>query len=231
MREYGVKGDVEQFTSLLSDVYNHIAKGEEVSWDSIKDVSQEAINWLKDNQEVKAYIPEEAKQVLNYLKSEKIKLNDIQKSEIIYRYGSLSNFRKQFGYYIKISENGIYLDNLWASLVSDNPGYFDTDVVSAEQPLYLADLVDTLRNTKQYDDMYSLEGYDNEILSKIYDYYWDIATETTVADKYSQKLNELKAKHREEMDAYKEKTKIERKNYKQKMEENLKKSRQEIRNK
>ena len=231
MREYGVKGDVEQFTSLLSDVYNHIAKGEEVSWDSIKDISQEAINWLKNNQEVKAYIPEESKQVLNYLKSEKIKLNDIQKSEIIYRYGSLSNFRKQFGYYIKISENGIYLDNLWASFVSDNPGYFETDIVSAEQPLYLADLVDTLRNTKQYDDMYSLEGYDNEILSKIYDYYWDIATETTVADKYSQRLNELKAKHKEEMDAYKEKTKNERKNYKQKMEENLKKSRQEIRNK
>ena len=231
MREYGAKGDVSEFTSLLSDVYNHIVKGEEVSWDSIKDISQEAVSWLKNNQEAKAYIPEEAKQVLNYLKSEKIKLNDIQKSEIIYRYGSISNFRKQFGYYIKISENGVYLDNLWASFVSDNPGYFDTDIVSAEQPLYLADLVDTLRNTKQYEDMYSLDGYENEILSKIYDYYWDIATETTVADKYSQQLNELKAKHREEMDAYKEKTKIERKNYKQKMEENLKKSRQEIRNK
>ena len=52
MRDAGAKGDVKELARLLNDFYAYIAKGNGLTWESVKEAAQPAVDWLMDRLKV-----------------------------------------------------------------------------------------------------------------------------------------------------------------------------------
>ena len=206
MAYQGAKGNVSELVGHLTDVYSYIAQGEDVSWEGIQEKSQAAVDWLMQNEYHKQVRDEYADSVLKELRTMRISLDDAQKAEVAYRYGSFNNFRKKNMGRIIITNDGISLDSAWQELAENHPMYFDKDTNSTDQPIMLMEIIDGLQNTYATDEYhyYSDEMVTQDLMTKVYEGYWDVSALHTVADAKQKEINLLKAKHRESMDALRE---------------------------
>lgn len=206
MAYQSAKGNVSELTSLLTDVYNYIIQGEDVSWEGIQEKSEAAVDWLMRNEYHKPVRDEYANTILKDLRTRRVSLDEKQKAEVAYKYGSFENFRKKNMGRIIITNDGLSLDSAWQELAEMYPSHFDKDVSSNDQPIMLMEIIDGLQNTYEADDYhyYSDEMVRQDLMTKIYEGYWDVSALHTVADAKQKEINLLKAKHRESMDALKE---------------------------
>ena len=123
-------------------------------------------------------------------------------AEVVSRYGSYNNFRKEFFGSFTLAKDGTPPDEFWQDLADQYPGTFSADTGDADMALELADIVERLRET----DVAALEfemqkdGLAEDLRQKVYDGYWKVSTLYTVADKWQEKVNELKNRHRETME-------------------------------
>ena len=196
------KGDVSELVGHLSDVYSYIIQGEDVSWETIKEKSQDAVDWLMSNEYYKPVRNEEANEILSHLRHSRISLSESQKKEVAYRYGSYNEYRKKNMGRVIFTNDGVNLDSVWQELAELFPGHFDTEISEGDQPLVLMEKIDGLQNAYEVDDhhYYSDEMIAQDLLTKIYDGYWDVSALHTVADAKQKEINLLKAKHKERMD-------------------------------
>lgn len=196
------KGNVSELASQLSDVYNYIIQGEDVSWEGIQDKSKAAVDWLMRNEDNKPIRDELANEILTHLRKTRISLDPKQKQETAYWYGSFNAFHKKSMGRLKIVNDGIPLDSAWKELAEMYPMYFDEEVNSNDQPIMLMDIIDRLQNTYELDEYhyYSEEMVRQDLLTKVYEGYWDVSTIHTVADAKQKEINLLKTKHKEQMD-------------------------------
>ena len=203
MAYQSAKGNVSELTSLLTDVYSYIAQGEDVSWEGIQEKSQAAVDWLMENEYHKPVRDEYATQILNHLRTSRISLDDLQKGEVAHKYGSYENFRKKNMGRVIFANDGISLDTAWQELAEMYPTYFDKDTRSNDQPIILMEIIDGLQNTYEADDYhyFSEEMIAQDLMTKVYEGYWDVSALHTVADAKQKEINLLKAKHIERMDA------------------------------
>ena len=197
------KGNVSELVSHLTDVYSYIAQGEDVSWEGIQEKSQAAKDWLMENEYHKPVRDEYADTILKDLRTMRVSLDDAQKAEVAHIYGSFNNFRKKNMGRIIITNDGIPLDSAWQELAESYPMYFDKNENSSNQPIILMDIIDGLQNTYAEDEYhyYSDEMIAQDLLTKIYEGYWDVSALHTVADAKAKEINLLKAKHKESMDS------------------------------
>ena len=197
------KGNTSELVSYLTDVYNYIAQGEDVSWEGIQEKSQAAVDWLMQNESHKPVRDEYADSILKELRTMRVSLDDTQKKEVAYYYGSFNNFRKKNMGRIIITNDGIPLDSAWQELAEMHPAYFDKETNSADQPIILMDIIDGLQNSYAEDEYhyYSEEMIAQDLMTKVYEGYWDVSALHTVADAKQKEINLLKAKHKERMDA------------------------------
>lgn len=93
------------------------------------------------------------KDIVNTVKSYKIKLDAGQKQEVINAYGSYKNFVDSMRGKITLSNDGIALDNIWTELVDKTGGKLSYGTVPNDQPIELANLINSLNPTYA-----SLEG-------------------------------------------------------------------------
>lgn len=199
------KGNVSELVNHLTDVYSFIAQGEDVSWDAIKEKSQAAVDWLMQNENHKQVRDEYADTILKELRTMRVSLDAAQKAEVEHLYGSVNDFRKKNMGRIIITNDGISLDSVWQELAENHPMYFDKDVNSADQPIILMDIIDGLQNTYSEDEYhyYSDEMIAQDLMTKVYEGYWDVSALHTVADSKAKEINLLKAKHKESMEELK----------------------------
>lgn len=148
MAHSNAKGDVVEFAKIIKDVYGYIANGEDVSWEAIKDVSQAAADWVRKHEVVKRERTEEATEMLKALRGYNIRLDERQKSEVAYRYGSYKNFRSKLWNKIGVSNDGMPLDSQWHEWAELYPGYFDKDVTANDQPLLFCASIESLTKNK-----------------------------------------------------------------------------------
>ena len=197
------KGNVSELASHLSDVYNYIIQGEDVSWEGIQDKSKAAVDWLMRNEDNKPIRDELANEILTHLRKTRISLDPKQKQETAYWYGSFNAFHKKSMGRLKIVNDGMPLDSAWKELAEMYPMYFDEEVSSNDQPIMLMDIIDRLQNTYELDEYhyYSEEMVRQDLLTKVYEGYWDVSTIHTVADAKQKEIYLLKTKHKEQMDS------------------------------
>jgi hypothetical protein len=203
MTYVSARGNTSELVGHLTNVYNYIIQGEDVSWEGIQEKAEAAADWLMQNEHHKPVRDDVANEILHYLRTTGISFDSGQKQEAAYRYDSFNNFRKKNMGRLKITNDGLPLDMAWQELASMYPGYFDPEVNSNDQPLVLMDIIDGLQNTYELDDYhyYSDEMIKQDLLMKIYEGYWDVSALHTVADAKQKEINLLKAKHRESMDS------------------------------
>jgi hypothetical protein len=206
MKSYNAKGDAKELSGQLNEVYEYIAKGEELTWEGIEAYAMPAAEWLRDNMVSKNTDPY-AEEITSELRGLRMKLSEGQKSEVAYRYGSYNDFRKQtVGYGVFTSKDDAYpLEDQWKELSEKYPDVFPPETHVLDMPSAYLDAIDTLNGfnrlaESQEREMLDLQG----IASDIYDSYWRVSTLHTVADKKQAEIEKLRSRHRERMDAMKE---------------------------
>ena len=200
MKQLNVKGNTQELSKLLSDVYSYILRGKEVTWEDITEKAQPAINWIYENMQTEKVVDEYTLGVLREIRKSRVSLDETQKAEIKAVLGSYKDFQKYTLGKIIIAKDGLSMDSWWGEMNEKYPNIFDSDISSSDMPTALIGILDNLSNSL-YEEVYNYQSEmtKQDVLTEIYDGYWDVSTLHTVADQNQKKINELKAKHKEKM--------------------------------
>lgn len=200
MKQLNVKGNTQELSKLLSDVYSYILRGTEVTWEDITEKAQPAINWIYENMQTEKVVDEYTLGVLREIRKSRVSLDETQKAEINAVLGSYKDFQKYTLGKIIIAKDGLSMDSWWGEMNEKYPNIFDSDISSSDMPTALIGILDNLYNSL-YEEVYNYQSEmtKQDVLTEIYDGYWDVSTLYTVADQNQKKINELKAKHKEKL--------------------------------
>ena len=203
MKIAGAKGEKSDLADLLSDFYTYVATSTEQSWESIREKALPVVRWLMDNNVRTKQRSDYAQDILNTLHNSRVRLDETQKGEVAHIYGSFSAFRNTVMGSIILVNDGISLDSQWQEWAEMYPDVFDKDMNATDMPEALSDIIRRMRNdnTSELEYEYNREFIEQELLSRVYDSYWNASTLYSVADHYESKIKQLKAKHRERMQA------------------------------
>ncbi len=206
MKYANAKGNRAELVKLLNEFYGYIAGGNDLTWDSVAEKAQPAIDWLKNNFSRSEKLDAYSREVLNTIRSKRIYLDEHQQAEAAYVYGSFYEYRKKAMGSLTIVNKGnpngaISLDSQWQEFAGMYPELFDADMNPNEMPMKLLEIVSDLRDFKaqSLDYEYADDMIDQDLLSKVYDSYWDVSTLHTVADSMQKDINLLKIKHHKKM--------------------------------
>lgn len=197
------RGDTAELAKLLNTFYEGIATDKELSWESVREKAKPAVDWLQSHTEVKPERSEYAKDILSHLRTSRIYLDDVQKNEVAYRYGSYDAYRKMMmGSIILAKEGSVSLDSKWQELSAMYPDVFDSDTTATDMPEALIEAISMLRNsdTNVLEYEYNKDLIAQDILRQVYDSYWKVSTLRTFADSKQREINNLKAMHYQRLD-------------------------------
>lgn len=196
----GAKADVKELSRMLNDFYRFIATEKDYAWEDVHQRAMVIAEYLQDNVQIKPQMSDYARDVLRDIRGIKITLDDSQRAEVEYQYGSYEAFRKAaFGKVTFVKEGGIPLDIQWKEWASLYPGTFDSEITANDQPQALMDIIDSMRNsdTTVTEYAYNRESIAQELAVAVYDSYWRVDALRTVADRDQRKINDLTARREE----------------------------------
>lgn len=196
------KGNTKELAGLLTGFYDYILRGEELTWEGVKEAAEPAAAWLLENR--KQYRNAYAQEILTDLKGRSISLNESQKAEAASYQGSYGGYRKMLFGSVKLTKDGLPLDDAWQELSSLYPGVFDKDMNANDMPEALAVIIDRLKNTREDAFAYSEDEFLASMIREVYDSYWNVSTLYTVADKKQKQIDLLKGQHYEQMQQLKQ---------------------------
>lgn len=183
-----------KFATILGDAYSVLAN-EKVTYEDIEEQCRKAAMWLDENGGVREHLDPYAETVLAEMKGVPIRLDETQKAEARHLFGDLRAFQSRIAGTVKLSSDGVPLDDVWNSLAADHPMYFDKSASSAGLPGMLVEAIDRLRNTK---DVEASEPMPLErMMVKVYDGFWKASKQVTVADRYERELAEVIQQYRQ----------------------------------
>ena len=251
----GAKADVKELSRMLNDFYRFIATDKDYAWEDVHQRAMVIAEYLQDNVQIKPQMSDYARDVLRDIRGIKITLDESQRAEVEYQYGSYEAFRKAaFGNVTFVKEGGIPLGSQWHEWASLYPGTFDSEITANNQPQALLDIIGAMRNsdTTVTEYAYNRESIAQDLAVAVYDSYWRVDALVTVADRDQRKINDLTAKredlkgtiseknaqikklraeHRNEIDSLKEERNKTVAALKQKRQEDMKKLRTDYRKK
>ena len=186
-------GDTKELAKLLGEFYTYIVNGEELTWEGVQEAAQGAADWLWNNR--RQTTDEYSAEILKDLRTRGISFNEDQKSEAAVTHDTFANYRKALFGSVKITENGMPLDDAWQELSAHYPGVFPEDTNSGDMPRALADIVSKLKNSKGGVPSYDETMMRQAMIREVYDSYWNVSTLYTVADVKQKEINALKSRH------------------------------------
>ena len=197
----GSKIELSNLTDQLYAFYTLIIGSEDLVWDTVFTraswIANDILNEIPESTQRDEY----AQEILSYIRSKNIRLNDIQRAEVENIYDSYNAYRKRLMGSITISQKGTSLDSVWQDLAEQYPDTFSKDTNPADMPLELADIIHTLRNSYEVIEEFDKTEQVRWLAEQIYDTYWDVSTVESVMDKLSKEhqrqINELKTQHAE----------------------------------
>lgn len=122
------------------------------------------------NMKASQTLTEEASEILKDLRSAKIALSDNQKSEVATAYDGYGRYIQSLFGSVRISKNGVPLDEQWQYWADAYPNLFDRGTPDSEQPMRLAEIIEQLRNSFEVTDLPNKTDIELKILSDFYDY-------------------------------------------------------------
>lgn len=196
IKNAGAKGNTAELSGLLNDVYTYMAGDAAISWEGIMERAQPAADWIAAHTETKQQLDPYGAEVLRELRGSRISLDESQRAEAEYQFGSVNALRKQlFGTVTITDKDAVSLDSKWAELSELYPDVFDANTPAADMPGALLDAIDSLKNMGIGEAWYDQEAARQDLLQQIYDGYWRVSTLHTVADVKQKQINRLKIEH------------------------------------
>lgn len=230
MKNADAKGNRGELAGLLNEVYTYIARNQELTWEGVVEKAQPAVAWIQEHAQTRQQVDSYGTEVLRELRGSRISLDENQKKEVAYRFGSFDAYRKQlFGTVTITGKNAVPLDTKWAELAEMYPNVFDAGISSQDQPGALLDAIDSLREMGTVDNWYDQKEAAQDLLYQVYDGYWSVTTLHTVADVKQKQIDRLKGEHHARMDKLKASQKEQLAKLKQEHRDELRQVRQEYR--
>lgn len=206
-RDFGMKGGKTELVKMLNEYYSSIASSASDSNLNFTDVMENALpiaRYINENIPEVNVLDDQAQEILDYLKTSKISLNELQKHEVASAYDSYNNYRRSLFGNIVLSDGGTPLDIVWKDLSERFPSVFDEDTNPNDMPIVLKDAIEAQKSNFSDNNEWYAEERVQEISQAVYDGYWRASTLHSVADKYQTQINRLKSKHMDKMTTLRE---------------------------
>ena len=206
-RDFGMRGEKTKLVKMLNEYYSSIASSASDSNLNFTDVMENALpiaRYINENIPEVNVLDDQAQEILDYLKTSKISLNEPQKQEVASAYDSYNNYRKSLFGNTVLSDGGTPLDIVWKDLSERFPSVFDEDTNPNDMPIVLKDAIEAQKSNFSDNNEWYAEERVQEISQAVYDGYWRASTLHSVADKYQTQINRLKSKHMDKMTTLRE---------------------------
>ena len=137
-----------------------------------------------------------AKGILRDLRASSFSLDETQKKEAKYIFGDHWNYN--FIGNIKVKDDAPNIDTMWQEWSNLYPDVFDADIGNNKiNGLY--EVISSLRSTSETIDEYAMKEKTKMLAFEMYNQCWNVSTLETTADKYANKIKELKSEHKRMM--------------------------------
>lgn len=166
MKSVGIKRGRAELAGLLETFYDSVVKYEkgDISWEDIAERAQPVVDWLMENQVEKHELDGFAQDVLRDIRGSRFYLDDQQKQNVAYKYGSYNEFRKRMmGTAVVSDKANMSLDSWWHDMAGQYPSIFDETISSSDMPEAFADAIDRLRSMEI--DPYGYD-FDREMMAR-----------------------------------------------------------------
>ena len=187
---YGLTGTYKSIEEELTKAYMKVTDIEGFN-KAAESVAKKLIEESK-HQDIDPAMVREVEALKKELKNYKIALNDAQKQELANTYGS--NWSSHLLGKIRMASDGIKLDDLWDTLVSEHPDYFRT-ITDADEGANLAALLDRLYSGDYNGVRWTKEMTKERtewLINDIREASWRISDNLTMAEKYDEAMKELR---------------------------------------
>lgn len=196
LEHYGSKYKKSELVKDLDELYDRMI----ALPGTVKDFAYGIASKVYDGITAKKTIDENAASLLAELKTRRIKLDSEQLAKIENSHGD--GWRTFFRNRVVIdNKNGTPLDEVWKELSDTYPDRFVSDISSADQPTQLLDIIDDLMRESEVEEVIDAENFAEDFAEELFDSFWNLKPYTTAADKYEQKLAELRKRNIEKSKA------------------------------
>lgn len=210
------------FVNRLDEYFSGIINSDELTWEFVMEGAYKVAKWVDFEMPTETKLKYDyAEEILSDIRSAHIVLDDLQKAEVAYYYGSYNAFRKSLFGSTNLVNKGISLDSQWQEWSNNYPNIFDADISTNDMPIKLAEIIGDMKETAPVLNEEEQVQRIDWMAGQIYDAYWLMPTVKTLADKHQLQVNLLKGKHREQMDALRESHKAKELKTKEHFEEML----------
>lgn len=145
LRKYPVKQKWAEFTNLMVEICTELSATSDLTVPKTESIIGKAVDWLMDNW--KTELDSFAQDVLANIRGKRIYLDDEQRQEVQYKFGSYNGYRRAvMGNVILTSKDAISLDSQWHEWAQDYPSIFDPDTASNDMPQALLGTIGKLRD-------------------------------------------------------------------------------------
>jgi len=229
LHDFGMKQVKDQdllngFVKRLDEYFSSIINSDELTWEFVMEGAYKVAKWVDYEMPTETKPKYEyAEEVLKDIRGKGVVLDDLQKAEVVYHYGSYNAFRKSLFGSINFVNKGTSLDSQWQEWSSNYPHIFDAEISTNDMPIELEKIIKNMKETESVLNEEEQMQRVDWMAEQIYDAYWLMPTVKTLADKHQLQVNLLKGKHREQMDALRESHKAKELKTKEHFEEMLKK--------
>ena len=178
----------DQLISSLSDIYTMLA---EQRYEDAKTASQSLAERMLDEVKDDVIVNDAAKDILNDIRGTKVWFNDKQIAEAKHYYGNLwhENF---FGKVIVSKEAKTSLDQQWQEWCVKYPAYFKSDVIDANMPIKLIEIIEGLKREKHTVVKPDISDAVIPLATDIYNGVWNSAVRRKLTDEEKASIAELK---------------------------------------
>lgn len=187
-RSYRSNFAKDRVISSLSDIYTMLA---EQRYEDAKTASQSLAERMLDEVKDDVIVNDAAKDILNDIRGTKVWFNDKQIAEAKHNYGNLwhENF---FGKVIVSKEAKTSLDQQWQEWCVKYPDYFKSDVIDANMPIKLIEIIEGLKREKHTVVKPDISDAVIPLATDIYNGVWNSAVRRKLTDEEKASIAELK---------------------------------------
>ena len=188
---YGLTINLKNLSERLAPVFMKVTDVDTFN----KAANKIALELVKEtgNKSIDEGLKAEAERLKKELKSYKFSLNEGQKQELKYKYGS--NWSSKFLGKTTFRKDGISLDSHWNEFIDEYPNIFK-EIPDSEEGVKLAEVLEQIYNPDFY--LIKNEGTVEEnaklLANDIREATWDITDNLTMAEKYEETIAELREK-------------------------------------
>jgi len=206
--KYDSATGIDKLASNIESVFAYISEND-VKYDDMLRVMRDVTMPVVENMKGDEYLTQEYKDFVKTLKNTSVSLDESQKREIVYAYGSMTNFRRAVAGRFNIKEDAPNIDSVWQDIVEESGYRLAEDENSNTQAIALVECLDQMKEDKGANELNKMTANQLalDMALNIYtDYFKEMSQSTAKANEIevARRLAHVKDALRDSVNKYEE---------------------------